>query len=153
MPNDIGPLIKALNTEIQKEINNRLSKSSPERPALTSAQAELLLYLLHHHYQIVFQSDLESVFNLSRPTINGLVKRLKEAGMVAVEPTPTDKRYKQVVMTAAARKAMIAHQPEFRAEVQALEHVMTQGMTTDEVATVHRLLQLMLQNLKHDALK
>ncbi|ERL65096.1 MarR family winged helix-turn-helix transcriptional regulator [Schleiferilactobacillus shenzhenensis] len=151
MSNDIGPLIKALNTEIQKAINNRLAQSSPDRPALTSAQAELLMYLVRHHDKVIFQSDLESVFNLSRPTINGLVKRLKEAGMVAVVPTPADKRYKQIMMTATARREMIAHQPEFDAQVQALEQAMTTGMTADEVAELHRLLRLMLHNLKNEA--
>lgn len=143
----LGPLIKAVNTLFEKDVDNHLNIAE-DAPKLTGTQARLMGYLLAHSDNIIYQRDLEEIFHLSRPTINGLVKRLRENGLVTVSPSAEDKRFKQVQLTAKTAENMRKHQPEFEQIFKDIEQRMTQGMSLDEVQTLRSLLTICLNNLK-----
>ncbi|KRM44057.1 MarR family transcriptional regulator [Lentilactobacillus parafarraginis] len=143
----LGPLIKAVNTLFERDIDNQLTNSE-DAPGLTGTQAQLLGYLLQQSDQEIYQRDLENVFNLSRPTINGLVKRLREGGFVEVIPSQEDKRFKQVRLSPKTEAKMREHQPEFERAFIDLEAKMTRGMSTQDVRTLKTLLKSCLDNLK-----
>lgn len=143
----LGPLIKAVNTLFERELDNQLSART-DVPNLTGAQARLLGYLLTHAETIVYQRDLENIFHLSRPTINGLVKRLRENNFITVFPSSEDKRFKQVQLTKTTREQMEAHQKDFENIFVRIEGQMTKGMTENDVETFRILLGICLKNLQ-----
>ncbi|MGF2385204.1 MarR family winged helix-turn-helix transcriptional regulator [Lentilactobacillus otakiensis] len=148
MKNDqLGPLIKAVNTLFERELDNQLSAAN-DVPYLTRTQARLLGYLLTHEDTVVYQRDLENIFYLSRPTINGLVKRLRENHFITVLPSPEDKRFKQVQLTQKTREQMQAHQKDFETLFAQIEERMTQGMSQSDVQKFRELLEMSVRNLQ-----
>lgn len=146
--NEFGPLIKAINTEIQKHINNHLAALPTERLRPTGPQMSIMSYLYDHEAEPIYQSELEKVFSLSRPTINGLIKRMRENDMITVTPDSQDKRFKRIALTPATYQEMKVHHPEFARDIALMEAQMTRGMTTAEVAAFHDLLQRALRNMQ-----
>ncbi|KRN28645.1 MarR family transcriptional regulator [Lactobacillus selangorensis] len=147
MREPIGPRIKAVNTLFEKQLEKNLNHPNVS-PHLTSAQFGLISYLYDHPHQAVYQRDLEKIFSLSRPTINGIVKRLRLGGFVDVSPSQSDKRYKLVTLTPASRAEMTKHRPDFIHDVRKIEDKMTAGMSDAEIAEMSRLIDKMLVNLK-----
>lgn len=147
-PKHFGPLIKAISVEMQKRINNHLADVSKDLPRLTSTQLEVLGYLYHHPQQTIYQSDLEQVFNLSRPTINGIVKRLREIHTIEMKPSLQDRRYKFVQLTPETRREMMRQQPRFEADIHQLEAQLFRGFTEEEIQAINDALSRMLANLK-----
>lgn len=145
----LGPIIKAINTQFERQLTNQLGKPK-EAPKLTSSQFGLLSYLFDHKNKVIYQRDLETIFNLSRPTINGLVKRLKQNGFVDVIPVAEDKRYKQVVLLPEARQDMIKHHEAFEHDYGQVEARLTQGLSADEIATLTTLLEKCRQNMMRE---
>ncbi|KRK39869.1 MarR family winged helix-turn-helix transcriptional regulator [Loigolactobacillus bifermentans] len=146
--NEFGPLIKAIDTEIQKHINNGLAGAPKGLPRITGTQMAVLGYLYDRPHAVIYQSNLENEFNLSRPTINGLIKRLKDAGQLEVITSETDRRYKQIRLTDVCRLEMARHKPEFDADIQQMEAQMTAGMTSQEVEQMRQWLRQMLTNMR-----
>ncbi|MDO4670761.1 MAG: MarR family winged helix-turn-helix transcriptional regulator [Aerococcus sp.] len=143
-----GGMIKAIDIEIQKKINKHLAEVSQDLPRLTGPQLEVLGYLYHHPNKDIYQSDLQDVFNLSRPTINGIIKRLRDIHTVEMTPSPTDKRYKLVQLTPAARQAMEEHHPHMEADLRQMEERMLTGFSEEEIIQLHTSLKKILHNLK-----
>lgn len=145
---EFGPLIKAIDNEIQKYVNNRLASAPKGLPRITGTQMAVLGYLYDRPNAVIYQSALEDEFHLSRPTINGLIKRLKEAGQLEITPSAEDRRYKQIRLTDTCRQEMGKHKPEFDADTQVLEAKMTNGMSPAEAKMLKKKLQQMLDNLR-----
>ncbi len=143
----LGPLIKAVNTLFERDVDNQLSMPAGV-PKLTGTQLRVLGYLMGHQHEIIYQRDLDKVFHTSRPTINGVIKRLRENGFVTVLPSPEDKRYKQIKLSPETREKMQAHRQEFVIVFSQIEQKMTRGMTTDEVDQLKILLKICLKNLQ-----
>lgn len=144
----IGPMIKAINSQIQKHINNTLGNAPVGLPLLTGTQHEVLAYLFNNSDKEIFQSELDKIFNLSRPTINGIIKRLSRAGMVSITQSNVDHRYKQIKLTQEAKTDMIKYKPKIDEDINFMEEKLTEGLTSQEVETIRAVLPKMLTNLK-----
>lgn len=67
----LSALIKQLNKQLERH-----------KTGFTSAKVQVIAYLFEHQDKVIYQKDLEHIMNLSRPTINGIVKRLIAKGAV-----------------------------------------------------------------------
>lgn len=67
----LSALIKQLNKQLERH-----------KTGFTSAKVQVIAYLFKHQDKVIYQKDLEHIMNLSRPTINGIVKRLITKGAV-----------------------------------------------------------------------
>lgn len=148
MHNDLlGPKIKTLNTLFEKQLTKQMEKFD-QTDRLTSGQMSLVVYLYDHQDDVIYQRDMETIFDLSRPTINGIVKRLKENGAIDVLPDEKDKRYKRIVLTESFLKQMNDFRPIFEHEVATAEEKMTAGLNAEEIAQLGHLLDVCRENLK-----
>ncbi|KRM58627.1 MarR family winged helix-turn-helix transcriptional regulator [Secundilactobacillus malefermentans] len=143
----IGPKLKAVNTLFEKALSKRIDKTnSPKR--LTGGQMSVIAYLYDNPDDVIYQRDLEKIFNLSRPTINGIIKRLSENGSIEIVPDEKDKRYKRIMLSKEALDAMIKYRPAFEQEVKQVENEMTQGLDEKQVQDLKHLLDVCRDNLK-----
>ena len=110
---------------------------------LTAMQSYVLRYLEEHRGEVVYPKDIEKRFNLTHPTVSGLLQRLEIKGFLTCEPDPDDRRFKRVLLTEKAEEC----QKEIWQHIQSLERTMTAGMSETEVDTLVRLLDLAAQNL------
>lgn len=141
----INEMVKHLNILIEKQLAKQLES---HHTIFTSAQAQVIAYLLHHQGQQVHQKDLENVMNLSRPTINGIIKRLIAKDAVRLIPDPADRRSKQLVLSAATKEDALAHQANFDQDIKTIEKELTAGMDIKQVAQFKQTLQQCIDNLQ-----
>lgn len=140
----IGEMVKYLNILIEKQLAQQLESHHTK---FTSTQAQVIAYLIHHEDESVHQKDLETVMNLSRPTINGIIKRLMAKDTINLVEDPRDRRSKQIVLTAQTKKDAKAHQKNFEKDQAAIEARITNGLSPAQVAAFKDALHHCIQNL------
>ena len=86
-------------------------------------------------------TELGDVAVVSRTRASRVVDQLAEAGLVAREVNPDDKRSAYAVITDAGRKRLRAAAPVY---LGAIERLFTSRMTATEAATVARALEKVL---------
>ena len=89
-----GMLIKQLHDAVGRKLNNSLRESG-----LTNVQLGTLIALEHAVNRRLRMKDLEKIFQVSQPTIVGIVDRLKEKELVRTLRDPQDRRVRLVELT------------------------------------------------------
>jgi MarR family multiple gene transcriptional regulator MgrA len=77
---DIGYMLKILNDTLEKKMNENLRSHG-----LTFAQFRTILHIYSNKDETITQKDLEDFFEVSHPTINGILKRLEEKKFITTE--------------------------------------------------------------------
>ncbi|AXX74929.1 MarR family winged helix-turn-helix transcriptional regulator [Limosilactobacillus reuteri] len=106
----LSALIKQLNKQLERH-----------KTGFTSAKVQVIAYLFEHQDKVIYQKDLEHIMNLSRPTINGIVKRLIAKGAVKLIPNPNDRRSKQLILSDTTKEEAQKHQKEFENDIRTIE--------------------------------
>lgn len=125
---------------IANKIDQKMSSSVAEF-GLTSQQGRILVYILKNNE--VCQRDIEKRFNLSSPTITGIIDRLEKNGFVVRVPL-LDRRYNKIIPTA---KTYHIHQ-SIEEIVRNNDDLMSQGITDSELELASEVLKKILRNLE-----
>ncbi len=91
---DFGFLIKQIHDCIEKYANNDLRNNN-----LTSMQNRVIMSLHMSANHTKTLKELEKEFNVSQPTMVGIVRRLSDKGYIATFGDAADKRIKNVSLT------------------------------------------------------
>ncbi len=134
----IGVLLKMINNIYERNFNSKVVEIN-----LTTAQCDLLGFLHDNEGKEVNPVDIEKRFNLKRPTVTGLLKRLEEKGFIKLVPSVKDNRYKQIILT---DKAQGQHQ-EMLAGLKEMEAQLYQGISEEEKKELVSILNKMLKNM------
>ena len=94
MSEHIGMYFKKISEKIEKRGNETLPKRE-----FTFSQGKVLWYLHKHSGEEITLRDVERFLDCSHATVSGLVARLVEKGLVAVEQSETDRRAKTIKPT------------------------------------------------------
>lgn len=128
----LGGLLKRLDVIFTTQSNNYLKKFG-----VTWAQAQILKFLAVHFDNSVnqdktievFQKDIETYFNLSNPTVTGIVKRLEEKNLIQREAHAKDRRWRKLQITEAGYKL----QDEIYLDFVAADGILTDVFSDDEL--------------------
>lgn len=112
---------------------------------MTPAQTHALLYL-GERGGCVAQTDLIACMRLKAPTVNGILDRMEEKGLLVRAGDPADGRRKLVTLTEKGQ-SLLAQTRQAFAETEA---VMRKQFTEEECARLMELLLRLRQNLKED---
>lgn len=107
---------------------------------LTGSQFKILMLLYHSPAVSVRQTDIESKFSMTNPTVTGLVQKLEAKELVKRIPHPDDKRSKVLALTDRA----IEMKDELLALADSLERQMTDNLSASECDQLASLLTKML---------
>lgn len=110
---------------------------------LTMSQMSILAYLFEHTDTLTMQRDLEQFFQLSHPTVIGILQRMEKKGLIQSVVNADDRRCRNVLLTEKAlaiRSAMDIHHEEMEARL-------TRGMTDYEIHALSDLLDRVCKNL------
>lgn len=138
VPRHLGHRVRILSQAIRLAIDHKLLDLD-----LTGQQSFILRYLSERKHDVVYPKDIEKRFNLTHPTVSGLLQRLESKGFLTCVPDPDDRRFKRVVMTEKAEEC----QKEIWQHILTIEEAMTAGMSDEDIDTFVRLLDLATQNL------
>jgi len=85
-----GHLARVLHWCTHQSITNALEKME-----LTAAQGQIMGYLAHTK-EPPCPRDIEEQFQLSHPTVSGLLSRLEQKGFISLQPDSNDRRCKRI---------------------------------------------------------
>lgn len=122
----VGHITKIISIYNEKFLNKKLLELD-----LTTSQSRVLGYLFSNRDQKITTRDLEKHFDLSHPTLVGIIKRLKEKDFIDFEEDLHDKRYKYIIVTDKTLKTSI----EVKKILDLSESILTNNLTNDEIAT------------------
>ena len=109
---------------------------------LTAAQSHILCYITYRQSPPCAR-DIEEAFQLSHPTVSGLLSRLEQKGFIALRPDPTDRRCKRIyILPKGLEVDEMMHQT-----VRSIEEQIVQGFTEEEKAQFAGLLQRAIDNM------
>ena len=113
---------------------------------LTSSQADVLGYVARSEREgrIIQQVDVERRFNLSNPTVTGIIQRMEAKGFITREVSTTDKRCKYLHTTKQTEE-LHKYAEKKRKETHDL---LTQDFTETEKEELYRLLEKALSNIR-----
>ena len=109
---------------------------------LTAAQGRIVGYLVYAP-QPPCARDLEEYFQLSHPTVSGLLNRLEKKEFIEFRLDPGDRRCKRIYLLP---KGAECHDRIIRS-IQQLEQEIVTGFSEEEKATFSRLLNRAICNL------
>lgn len=115
-----------------------------EEMELTSAQGRILGYVSHCPHPPC-PRDVEEAFQLSHPTVSGLLSRLEQKGFLALRPDPDDRRCKRIHIQPKGLQC----QELMHRTIQENEERMVQNFTEEEQALFRTLLQRAIENMGH----
>jgi len=132
-----GHLIRILHWCTDQTVSNSLEKME-----LTAAQGHIMAYLAHHP-EHPCPRDIESAFQLSHPTVSGLLSRLEQKGFIALRTDPDDRRCKRIYVLP---KGETCHEL-MHTSIQETERRMVEGFSPEEREQFAALLQRAITNM------
>lgn len=139
MEREIGFYLKKIFQTMEKNLNKDL-----EGIELTSMQAHVLIYLYKNRKNIINQRDIEREFELTNPTVNGILNRLENKGFVKRVVSLNDARNKEIRITDKSI-SLIA---EMKKKAKNMEDKMTFGIEKEELDTFYQVIKKISNNVQ-----
>lgn len=134
----IGLFLKVITNNFECHKNKNLEKLN-----LTSSQAHILMYLLMNQDKKINQRDIERKFNLSNPTVNGILNRLESKQFIVRNKSENDARVRELHLTEKA----LDLKREMKSRMVQVEKETLSALTKEEQQTLHTLLKKIVDNI------
>ena len=139
MEKDCGAWINILSHKLKTRLNAKLMDLG-----ITGVQSHIIYYILIHYKEHpVFQRDVENVFGLSRSTATGILQQLEKNNIIRRESVASHARLKSLVPTQYG----IDLNAQVYVCLQETEHMLTRGLSDDQVELFGKIAAQMLRNL------
>ena len=116
--------------------------SALETMDLTAAQGHIMGYLAHQQ-QPPCPRDIEKEFQLSHPSVSGILSRLEQKGFIELRTDPEDRRCKRIYILPKGKQCHdLMHNT-----IQSNEKRIVEGFTPQEQELFGRLLQQAITNM------
>ena len=136
----LGPLLGRCAHLARERMDARMS-----RFGMTPAQTHVLLHLHQSGGQLPQRELLDSL-KVKPSTVNGILDRMEEKGLVERTVSGTDARQRLVALTLAGRK----REEQVKQAFLEAEALIVRGLTKEETDTLRSLLERVIQNLEED---
>lgn len=114
--------------------------------SVTNNQMHMLFYLLKNQDKQINQRDIEKEFELTNPTVTGILNRLENNGFIKRSVNKNDARYKNIVLT----QKTIDIEKELEKHKIQMEEKIFKDLTEEEIETISILLEKILKNLEEE---
>jgi len=137
----IGIYLKKIDILFDSKCNKKLKKFD-----ITHAQFKTLKYLLENKNKEVNQKDLEKHFNLSNPTVTGILNRLELKKFVIRIVDEADGRFKKIKLCEKA----IAIEEDLIQIADDMENSLVKQMSELEIKNAFEILEKILKNISEE---
>ena len=110
---------------------------------LTRSQMEVMVYLIKSKDKYISGKDIENFFDLTNPTVSGILNRLETKGFITRETSKTDARTKYIKVT---EKAINAKKGSMKV-INDIKKKMFEGVTEKEILILNRIVEKMINNI------
>lgn len=116
-----------------------------ETMELTASQGRIIGYLAHRK-EPPCPRDIESEFQLTHPTVSGILSRLESKGFVQLRPDPNDRRCKRIYLLDKGRQCnALIHET-----IETNEQRLVEGFTPEEQLQFAEHLRRAITNMGGD---
>lgn len=137
MAHRFGHLIRILETCSQQAMTSALASME-----LTGAQGHIIGYI-NHSKTPPCPKDIEEAFQLSHPTVSGLLSRLEKKGFIEFRPDENDRRIKRIY---PLEKSHQLHEL-IHSAISSNEARLVQDFSEEEKEQFHALLLRAIHNM------
>lgn len=138
-----GHYIRILHSSADQAMTNALNALE-----LTAAQGHIMGYITHCGAPPCSR-DIEEAFQLSHPTVSGLLSRLEKKGFIQLRPDANDRRCKRIYpLPKGLELEETMHQT-----IRAAEERMVQGFSEEEKVLFTQLLSRAIRNMGENPCK
>lgn len=138
----LGFEIRILSNLIKRHIDNSAARAEVE--SVTGTNMWVIIYLVHHKDEEVFQKDLEQNFSVRRSTMSNILALMEKKELIIRESVPQDARLKKLVLT---EKSLQLYEM-MEKDREETESLITAGLTADEIRTFLSILNKMKKNFE-----
>lgn len=133
---ELIPLFRIIDKEFKRDFEKRLSKYD-----LTAQQGRLLFYINWNNKNgnKVRQVDIEKNFQLTKSTVHGLIDRMEKANLVI---KIKEDKHQYIEISDDCKKIL---EDVFSQRLECLNK-MTDGLSEEEIETLHSLLMRIYEN-------
>lgn len=125
-------------------INRYLAVTRPmEVESLSGGNIDIITFLARHSEREIFPQDVERRFGITRSTSSRVLALMERKGLIVRESVPRDARLKKIVLTDKSRDIAEA----LRTSAIAMEGILLQGLSDDEIREFMHVLDVMQANL------
>lgn len=139
MNDNIGKVIKQIHYTFESLFNKEMEKYE-----ITHSQMDILLYLMINQNIEINQKNIEEKFNLTNPTVTGLLNRLENKEFIKRTISKKDARFKTITVTNKALKLCSA----IHDEAENITNKITYNVTEEEIEIANTVLEKILANIK-----
>ncbi len=132
-----GHYIRILYSATSQAATNALASMD-----LTSAQGHIMAFITHRS-DPPCPRDVEEAFQLSHPTVSGILSRLEKKGFIELRPDAQDRRCKRIHILPKALEL----EETVRAAIDASEARLTKNFTEAEKVQFAQFLTRAIQNM------
>ena len=136
--NSIKELEKGIVRKIMSETSHDEMYSKP-----SIAQMQIIKYILKNDGKIIYQRDLEEVFNLRRATISGILKTMEKNNVIIRVCDPNDARGKIVILSDDAKKFFKEKENLFKK----IETVLKKDISKEQLEIFYKVILKMRDNI------
>lgn len=130
--------IKILNTAIERLLNQSLAEYD-----ITYAQATIIGYLKSNSHKIICQKDIEINLGLSTPTVNSILKRMLEKGMVEITVQTDDKRFKAISLTEKSESLSTVT----KVKISDIQQKLSENISEQDIEQFNSMIKQMINNI------
>ncbi len=116
--------------------------SALEKMGLTAAQGPIMGFLAHQKTPPC-PKDIEAEFQLTHPTVSGLLSRLEQKGFIELRPDEEDRRKKRIFILSRGKECL----DTMHATIQENERRLVADFTPEEQEQFAALLQRAITNM------
>lgn len=138
--NALGPMLGRCAHLARERMDARMS-----RFGMTPAQTHVLLHLRQNGGQLP-QCELTAQLRVKPSTVNGILDRMEEKGLLERTVSGTDARRRLVTLTPAGME----RESQVKQSFQEAEALIANGLTEEETETLRTLLEQVIHNLEED---
>ena len=138
--NALGPMLGRCAHLARERMDARMS-----RFGMTPAQTHVLRYLRQNGGQMP-QRELLDNMKVKPSTVNGILDRMEEKGLVERSVSGTDARQRVVALTPAG----VEREAQVEKSFLEAEALIARGLTEEETDTLRGLLERVIHNLEED---
>ena len=139
-PKALGPMLGCCAHLARERMDARMS-----RFGMTPAQTHVLLHLRQNGGQMP-QRELLGSLKVKPSTVNGILDRMEEKGLVERTVSGTDARQRLVALTSAG----LEREEQVKQSFLEAEALIVRGLTEAETNTLRSLLERVIHNLEED---
>ena len=139
-PKALGPMLGCCAHMARERMDARMS-----RFGMTPAQTHVLLHLHQSGGQLPQRELLDSL-KVKPSTVNGILDRMEEKGLVERTVSGADARQRLVALTSFG----LEREEQVKQAFLEAEALIVRGLTKEETDTLRSLLERVIQNLEED---